>query len=76
MANQSSPHIFLGYLCYNPNTGKILNSHDVVFVENDFSESQKLKNSDPDDEDSTRLQSESVNNQSVSYDRVCSVGGQ
>lgn len=60
---RSSPHIFLGYpdsvsgyLCYNLTNGKIILSRDVIFVENDFSESQRL--SDLEDEEVTRLNDE------------------
>lgn len=42
-SNRSSAHIFIGYpantkgyLCYNPENGKIVISRDVLFLEKDF----------------------------------------
>lgn len=59
--NRSAPHIFIGYpdntngyMCYNPISGNILTSHDVIFLEKDFSAITKLS-MDNDDGDSTRL---------------------
>lgn len=50
MMNQTSPHIFVGYLdnvneyvCFNPANGKMMISRDVIFLENDFSKNCKIK---------------------------------
>lgn len=62
--NRITPHIFLGYpdkingyLCLNPETDKIIVSRDVIFIEDDFSMSKRLKSTaDPiDDECSQHL---------------------
>lgn len=48
--NQTTAHIFLGYLdninrylCFNLDSGKIVVSRDVIFVEDDFSKNVKLQ---------------------------------
>lgn len=50
--NWLSPHIFIGYLdntngylCYDPIKMKTITSRDVVFLENDFTENDKLSGS-------------------------------